>query len=84
MKLNGKPTESAPLGALVDIAGGGTPSMTRPDFYTDAIPWVTPKDMKSWYIDDSQDHITQAAIESSSTKLIDAGAMLLPGAAIGS
>ncbi len=52
------------------ILGGGTPSKNKPDFYIGDIPWVTPKDMKRLYIDNSIDHINKVAIEKSSTKLI--------------
>jgi len=67
----------APLETLITIEGGGTPSKARPEFYKGAIPWVTPKDMKSWEIFDSQDHITAEAIEESTTKLIPVGAVLV-------
>ncbi|MCA8988719.1 MAG: restriction endonuclease subunit S, partial [Planctomycetaceae bacterium] len=68
---------SAPLVSLVSITGGGTPSKQVPEYYTGNIPWVTPKDMKSWLIDDAEDHITEEAITSSSTTLIDPNAVLV-------
>ena len=60
----------APIGSLVTITGGGTPSKSRAEYYQGTIPWVTPKDMKSWEITDAEDHITQEAITNSATKLI--------------
>ncbi len=65
------------LDDLVSVSGGGTPSKSRPEFFTGQIPWVSPKDMKCWEIFDSQDHITQEAIDNSSTKLIGTGAVLV-------
>lgn len=59
------------------ILGGGTPSKSRPEYYSGDIPWVTPKDMKSLVIDDSQDHITNDAISNSTTKLVPAGSVLM-------
>ncbi|MBZ5588386.1 MAG: restriction endonuclease subunit S [Acidobacteriia bacterium] len=69
--------ERRPLGSLVKITGGGTPSKGRPEYYQGDVPWVTPKDMKSWDITDAQDHITEEAIAHSATKLIEPGSVLL-------
>ena len=71
------PERTAPLGALVEMIGGGTPSKLCSEFYEGHIPWVTPKDMKSWYIDDAQDHITEEAVASSSTKVVAPHSVLL-------
>lgn len=59
------------------ILGGGTPSKRRAEYYLGDIPWVTPKDMKSLIIDDSQDHITEEAILNSTTKLVPTGSVLM-------
>lgn len=53
-----------------DWRGGGTPSKGDPSFWDGTIPWVSPKDMKRLFIDDSEDHITPVAVESSAAKLI--------------
>lgn len=68
---------SKPLGELVSISGGGTPSKARPEFYEGPIPWVTPKDMKCWEIWDSEDHITEAATEQSPAKVIPPNSILM-------
>lgn len=52
-----------PLGVLCKGISGGTPSKRRADFWNGSIPWISPKDMKSAHIYDSQDHITQIAID---------------------
>lgn len=65
------------IGELGSISGGGTPSKANHDYYTGKIPWVTPKDMKSWEIWDAQDKITGAAIRESATTLIPAGSILV-------
>ena len=57
--------------------GGGTPSKNNPDYWKGDIPWVSPKDMKSSRIGNSQDKITTLAVVESSTKLIRAGAVLM-------
>ena len=68
---------TAAIGDLADIYGGGTPSKSNPDFYTGTIPWVSPKDMKSWIISDSEDHITEQAVASSATRLLPPSTILI-------
>ena len=62
---------------LVEIVGGGTPSKKVARYYDGDIPWVTPKDMKSWLITDAIDHISEEAIANSAAKMIPAGAVLV-------
>jgi type I restriction enzyme S subunit len=57
--------------------GGGTPSKEKLDFWSGDIPWVSPKDMKTEIVYDTEDHITKEAIESSSTRLVQPGAVLI-------
>ena len=59
------------------ICGGGTPSKSCPEYFEGNIPWVSPKDMKSMVIRDSQDHITEEAIKSSSTNIIPENSVLM-------
>ena len=67
-----------PLGELGEWRGGGTPSKSNSDFWTDGeIPWVSPKDMKRPVIDDALDHITEQAIKGSATQLVPEGSVLL-------
>jgi type I restriction enzyme, S subunit len=65
-----------PLAALGNLKGGGTPSKAREDFWGGGVPWVSPKDMKSDYISDSQLSITPAAVEGSSVSLVAPGSLL--------
>ncbi len=69
------PTET--LGNLFDVVGGGTPSKSVSEFWAGDIPWVSPKDMKSPVIEDTEDHITREAISSSATRLIKQGSVLV-------
>jgi type I restriction enzyme S subunit len=62
---------------LADILGGGTPSKSCAEFYAGSIPWVSPKDFKGHEILDALDHISQAALDQSATRLIPAGAVLV-------
>jgi type I restriction enzyme S subunit len=57
--------------------GGGTPSKSNKDYWTGTIPWVSPKDMKSEFISQTQDQISERAICESSTNLIESGSILI-------
>jgi type I restriction enzyme S subunit len=46
----------------IKLTGGGTPSKSNEKYWVGTIPWVSPKDMKRWYIDDTQDHISPEAL----------------------
>jgi len=62
---------------LTKNRGGGTPSKVNSEFWNGHIPWVSPKDMKSYEIFDSQDHITENAIKQSTTNLIPKDSLLI-------
>ena len=62
---------------LCRFAGGGTPDKGNPEYWNGEIPWVSPKDMKSTTIENTEDHITTDGLESSATKLVAPGAVLL-------
>lgn len=70
-------TKTVPLGECVDFVGGGTPSRKIGEYFTGDIPWATSKDIKSRYLDDAQEYITQEAIANSATKLVPPGTILL-------
>ena len=58
--------------------GGGTPSKGRSDYWVDGtIPWISPKDMGASVVLDTEDHITEAAVRNSATKLVPANAVAL-------
>ncbi len=65
------------LGALVTMTGGGTPSKNNSAYWGGTITWVSPKDMKTSELFDTQDHITETASAQSATKLIAPGAVLV-------
>ena len=70
------PTDSL-THACSKIYSGGTPSKSHPEYFEGSIPWVSPKDMKSDVIIDSIDHITEDAIEHSTTNLVPEGSVLM-------
>lgn len=60
-----------PLNRCGQWFGGGTPSKSNPKFWDDGtIPWLSPKDMGDFKIRDTQDKITDVAVEQSSTRLV--------------
>ena len=61
-----------PLGEHFSTSSGGTPSKGEPSYWIGDIPWVSPKDMKSDVIIDTEDHISEAAVSGSATKLLPA------------
>ena len=65
------------LGKMGEWRGGGTPSKSNAEFWAGKIPWVSPKDMKLLRISDSEDHISETAIRSSSVRLIPTGSILM-------
>ena len=65
------------FGELVKITGGGTPSRDRPEFFQGRIPWLTSKDMRGDYIWDTEEHITEDAIENSATNLVPRNSILV-------
>lgn len=66
-----------PLGVLITMSGGMTPSMSNSEYWEGEIPWVTPKDMKQSRISDSIDHITEIALAETAISLIPIGAILV-------
>lgn len=68
----------ATLGEIGEWFGGGTPSKANKKLWENGtIPWVSPKDMKTRVIRESQDRITERALSSSSVKLVPADSVLI-------
>lgn len=64
------------LPELADISSGGTPSKAAADYWDGAIPWISPKAMTHIHVDDSEDHVSEAAI-GNGTRLTPRGATLV-------
>ena len=67
---------SVALGELTKRLTGGTPSKAEPEFWIGTIPWVSPKDMKVDVLLDTEDHVSESAIQNSATSLVPAGTLL--------
>jgi type I restriction enzyme S subunit len=70
--------EMVPLKYLCKFSGGGTPSKDNLSYWTGGdIPWVSPKDMKTFWVNETQDKLTEKAVKESSTNFVEAGALLM-------
>lgn len=65
-----------PLGKCGKVMGGGTPSKQRPDYWDGDIPWVSAKDMKTFFLTDSGLKITEKGLSESTAKLIPENSVL--------
>ena len=54
------------------IVGGGTPSKANQSYFEGEIPFMTVKDMNLRFPSDTQDKITQEALDDSSARMIPA------------
>ncbi|MFH7588029.1 restriction endonuclease subunit S [Oceanimonas smirnovii] len=72
-----KDYERLSLEDLGTFSGGGTPSKSKSEFWNGEILWVTPKDMKSPMITDSELKITKEGVSGSSAKFIPPRSLLI-------
>lgn len=63
--------------ALDSVVGGGTPAREVPDFWGGEIPWAGVKDLRSPRLFTTMERITQAGLESGSTRLISRGTVVV-------
>ena len=68
--------EPCRLAELGFFLGGKTPSTNVSAYWNGSIPWVSPKDMKVALIEDTEDHVSQLAIENG-LPLIPKGSVLI-------
>ena len=63
-----------------DIINGSTPSTDNPEYWNGDILWATPTDLgslRSIYLNDTEKKITNAGLNSCSTKLLPVGTVLM-------
>lgn len=71
-------TGTIPLGELVTIRGGGTPSRSVSAYWNGEIRWATVKDFKSTELAETEESITPEGISDSATNVIPAGSVIVP------
>lgn len=65
------------LGFLVSMRGGMTPSKDNDSYWNGSVPWVSPKDMKSREITDTEDHISESALSETTLTLFSPPVVLM-------
>jgi type I restriction enzyme S subunit len=68
---------SVPLGGLVKISGGGTPSRNNDAYWGGCIPWATVKDLKDTTLSGTQETITPEGLRDSASNLIPSGSVIV-------
>jgi type I restriction enzyme S subunit len=70
-----------PIGEAVKFTGGGTPSTTTPDFWTDGdVNWFTPTDItgaEGVFLDESSDKCTELGVRHSSATMFPAYSLMM-------
>lgn len=64
------------LGNISDIKAGGTPSRSKNEYWNGNIPWLKISDLKTKYIYQSTEFITEEGLNNSSTKLFEKDTIL--------
>jgi len=72
-----KHSTTRPLKKSARILGGGTPSKANYAFWQGTTPWVSPKDMKVRDLYDTEDHISELALQSGAATLIPKNSVLV-------
>lgn len=70
---------SIKLADCCSFYSGGTPEKSKADYWSGAIPWFSPKDVKSFDLVSAQDRISEIAINESATRLVKPGTILVVG-----
>jgi restriction endonuclease S subunit len=68
---------SKTISRIVKSYSGGTPNKSNIAYWNGNICWASPKDMKDFYLSDTQDKITFAGVKNSSTKIAPIGSVLI-------
>jgi len=68
--------EIVPLKYVISMKSGGTPSKENLAYWDGDVPWASSKDLKTETLSDTQDHITQKALDDGAAELEPAGSLL--------
>lgn len=74
---NPKGWEVKTLKSLADIGTGSTPSRNNPDYYNGIIPWVKSTEVRNAFICETQEHITEEAINNSNCTVYPKNTILI-------
>lgn len=65
------------LDDVCTFSSGGTPSKNNNSYWNGNIPWISGRDMKSTRLSDAALHISQKAVDESSTRMASTGSLLI-------
>lgn len=72
--------KAVPLSKMIQLIGGGTPKRSEPSYWNGTIPWFSVRDVPNdgdvWVVD-TDEKITEAGLQKSSTKLLGRGATII-------
>ncbi len=68
---------TTPLKYVVNLQSGGTPSKTNLAYWDGDVPWASSKDLKPESLSDTEDHITQKAIDDGAAELVAAETLMI-------
>ena len=73
------------MGVVAEWGSGGTPSRKNPAYYEGTIPWIKTGELDNEYIYDTEEHITESALNNSNAKLFPINTIVIAmyGATIG-
>ena len=66
-----------PLGDIVDIKGGGTPSRNVSEYWGGEIPWATVKDLKGTTLSETEEYVTAEGVKNSASNIIPTGNIII-------
>lgn len=67
------------LGEVIELVGGGTPRTSIPEYWDGEIPWLSVVDFNTGkkFVYETERNITQVGLENSSTKILNAGDVII-------
>lgn len=66
-----------PLGEVAEVQSGGTPTVSRKEFWEGDIPWYSSGELNRTFTTRPERHITKTGLANSNAKLFPAGALLV-------
>lgn len=65
------------LSEMYKIFGGGTPSKSNKNYWDGTVNWFSAKDIKTIYLENSMDKITELGVENSAAKMANKGSIVI-------
>lgn len=75
--INTKNWPTEPFATIGKFISGGTPNKKKQEYWIGDFPWISPKDMKVKYINNSIDHVSELAFDETSLKKVSPKSILI-------